>query len=124
MIRNLLLFTTALALTGCNLKDAPKEGEKGAGTEKEEADAPIGKFADTKLADFEARAKKANWKVHQSAAEDEEGFTSIHMELEDPSHYAYITVIDVAGAAKKPATAGKMGDNTAIAIELEDGDEG
>jgi hypothetical protein len=97
-----------------------KGGKEGEGDKSEPA-AAVGKFATATLADFEGRAKKKGWKVLTSSSNNDDGFGTMDLELEDSSHYAYVTVIDLAEAAKKPATmAAKMGADRAVLLQLDE----
>lgn len=113
------VFFSILAMAGCcNLGGGSSSKSEGSassaastgsasaaqvGTEDEEKAVPTGKFADAKLADFEARAKRAGWRVLSSDASDLDGIKEMSLELDNKKYYAYVTVIDVSAAAKTPA---------------------
>lgn len=116
-----------IAIGGCKASSGPAgEGKEASGSESAKAAeaAVVGKFATSSLADFEGRVKKSGWKVLASSSSNDDGLGLMDMELEDSSHYAYVTVIDLAEAAKKPATmAAKMGSDRGVLLRLDTEDK-
>jgi hypothetical protein len=118
-MKRLLVASALIAwtLSACDLpKGQPGEGGDGKKDEAGEEAASVGPFADAKLTDFEARAKKAGWKVVTSSSEDTEGTTLMALELEDSSHFAYVTVVDLAGVK---SAAAKVDKGAAVVLQAD-----
>lgn len=119
----LLLVAALLACKGSSRSSssAPGASSSAASSEAEEgAEVAAGKFGGFSLKDLESRAKKAGWKVLSSHEDRTFDCDQYDLELEDPKHYAYVTVIDLGEDVAAKKHAGKMGKTSGLAIELDD----
>lgn len=83
------------------------------------ADVSVGKFADAKLSDLEARAKAAGWKVMASEFDGDAPVPTMALELDDGSHFAYVTLFDFV---RTKSVASKLGSHTALTVAVGDRD--
>ncbi|GMV16891.1 MAG: hypothetical protein AMXMBFR56_51150 [Polyangiaceae bacterium] len=119
---SLLLVAALLACkSSSQSSSSPAASASGAAAEDDEGAAiPTGKFGSFTLKDIETRAKKAGWKVLSSHEDKTFDCDQYDLELEDPKHYAYVTVIDLGAEVTAKKHAGKMGKTAGLALEVED----
>ncbi len=124
MNRFVSVVAVLACVAGCSLPPAPPEPEKKAeASDEAEAAAKPGKFADTKLGDLEARAKKAGWKVLSASSDKLAGAEHMDLELDNGKHFAYVSVVDLGVEESGAKHAAKMGKGAGITVELESLDD-
>ena len=107
-----LILLAATALPAC---EVPSVSSKDRADVSAEA-VSVGKFADATLGDLETRARAAGWKVMASESDSDPPVPNMALELDDGSHFAYVTVFDFA---RTKTVASKLGSHTALALEAE-----
>src|SRR5262245_17656540 len=107
-----LILLAAVMLPACEVPSVSSRDKADVSAEA----VSVGKFADAKLPDLEARAKAEGWKVMASEADSDQPVDTMALELDDGSHFAYVTVFDFVSTK---SVASKLGSHTALSVEAE-----